>query len=61
MRDCLFLGSFLKKTKLSQFLGYFFHGKSNVFILTKNGLGDILGDFATNSSGRPVSDAQSKL
>jgi hypothetical protein len=32
----------------------FFHGTSYVFILTKNVLGYILGDFFTNSSGHPA-------
>jgi hypothetical protein len=32
-----------------------FRGKTYVLILTKNGLGYILGDFVTNSSGHPVS------
>jgi hypothetical protein len=31
----------------------------SVFILTKNGLGYIVGDFFTNSSGHPVCDALS--
>jgi hypothetical protein len=31
-----------------------FPGKSYVLIVTKNGLGYILGDFFTNSSGHPV-------
>jgi hypothetical protein len=35
-------------------LGYFFHGKSNVVIFTKNVFGYILGDFFTNASGHPV-------
>jgi hypothetical protein len=34
-------------------LGYFFHGKSNVVIFTKNIFGYILGDFFTNASGHP--------
>jgi hypothetical protein len=32
-------------------LDTFIHGKSYVLIITKNGLGHILGDFVTNSSG----------
>jgi hypothetical protein len=31
----------------------FFHGKSYALICQKNGLGNILGDFFTNSSGHP--------
>jgi hypothetical protein len=30
-----------------------FHGASDVLIVTKNGLGYILGDFFTNSPGHP--------
>jgi hypothetical protein len=37
-------------------LGYFTHGTSNVLIFyKKTGLGYILGDFFTNSSGHPAS------
>jgi hypothetical protein len=43
-------GSFLKITKAAKvFWTTFFHSKSNV---GKNGLGYILGDFFTNSTGR---------
>jgi hypothetical protein len=35
-------------------LDYFSHGKSYVLILKKNGLGSVLGDFFTNSSGHPA-------
>jgi hypothetical protein len=35
-------------------LGYFFQRKSYVFISTKLGLGYILGEFFTNSSGHPA-------
>jgi hypothetical protein len=35
-------------------LGYFFHGKSVALILAEYGLGYILGDFFTNSSGHPA-------
>jgi hypothetical protein len=34
-----------------KFWATFFHGKSSTLVLTKNGLGHILGDFLTNSSG----------
>jgi hypothetical protein len=48
-------GSFLNKiTWAAQNLGGFFPGKSCVLVLTKIGLGYILGDFYTNSSGHPV-------
>jgi hypothetical protein len=36
-------------------LGTFLHGKSNELFLTKNGLGYILGELITNSSGHPAS------
>jgi hypothetical protein len=44
------------KTELPKIFGQLFSlGKSYVFILTKNGLGDILGDFPEkNSSGHPA-------
>jgi hypothetical protein len=45
------LGSFLNITEVAQCL-------SHVFILTKNGLGHILADFFTNSSGHPVGEVQ---
>jgi hypothetical protein len=32
---------------------YYFYGKKFALILTENGLGHILGDFSTNSSGHP--------
>jgi hypothetical protein len=38
-------------------LGFFFRGKGCVFILTKNGLGCILGDIFSNSSGHPEKDS----
>jgi hypothetical protein len=39
-------------TEVAQFLWpLYFLGKSDEIILTKNGLGHILGDFFTNSSG----------
>jgi hypothetical protein len=34
----------------------FFHGKICALIFTRNGLGYILGDFFTNSSGHPDAD-----
>jgi hypothetical protein len=46
------LGSFLKIIKAAQLLCL--HGNIYVFVLTKNGLGYILGDFFTNSSGHPA-------
>jgi hypothetical protein len=51
---------FLKNTKVAQKTWTNFHsGNSSVLILTRNGLGYILGDFFTNSSGRP--DRQGKF
>jgi hypothetical protein len=41
-------------TELAHFFGLLFPQRTSyVFILTKNGLGYILGDFFTNSSGHP--------
>jgi hypothetical protein len=39
------LGSVSKITEVAKYLGRFFHGASYFFVLTKNGLGFILGDF----------------
>jgi hypothetical protein len=51
--DCFLWGSFLIKYISSpKFWATFIHGKSCVLIL-KNGLGPILGDLVTDSSGRP--------
>jgi hypothetical protein len=52
------LGSGLKITEVEHIfeLPTFFHGASYAFILSKNGLGSILGDFFTNSSGHPGAD-----
>jgi hypothetical protein len=49
--DFLLWAVFFKLQKWHKFLGFFFHGESNVLFFTKNGLGYILGDFPTNSSG----------
>jgi hypothetical protein len=38
-------------------LATFFHGTNTVLILAKYGLGYILGDFFTNSSGHPEQEA----
>jgi hypothetical protein len=47
-------GKWFENYKSSAHLwGTFSHGTSYVLILTKNGLGYILGDFFTNSSGHP--------
>jgi hypothetical protein len=49
-------GQFSEKYKRStNVLGAFFHGKSYVLRLTKNGLGYTLGDFLRISSGLSVS------
>jgi hypothetical protein len=48
--DCL-LWTSLSET--AQFLGYVFHKKSYVFILTKKRLGRFLGYFLTITSGHP--------
>jgi hypothetical protein len=46
----------LKNTKVAQILGIFKKSIDSVSNFTKNGLGYILGDFFTNSSGRPVAN-----
>jgi hypothetical protein len=38
--------------------GYFFHGKSYAYTLTKNGWGYILGNFALQPTGHPVCGCQ---
>jgi hypothetical protein len=50
--DC-FLWEVLCKNIAVVFFITRFHGKSYVLILTKTGLGYILGDFFTNASGHP--------
>jgi hypothetical protein len=50
------LGSFFKYKRSPKFGASFFDSKRYVQFLTKYGLGNILGDFLTNSSGRPVQD-----
>jgi hypothetical protein len=50
-----YLGSLLKITEIDHILElYFVHGYGFAITLTKNGLGNILGDFFTNSTGYPV-------
>jgi hypothetical protein len=51
--ECFSLGRFLKIAEAAHICkrATFSHGKSYVFVMTKNGLGNILGDFFTNSSG----------
>jgi hypothetical protein len=47
-------GLFLKITEVAQILKLLFaRVKSYALISTKDGLGYVLGDFYTNSSGRP--------
>jgi hypothetical protein len=48
------LGSFLKISKDPEFWPTFYYGKSFAPILTKNGLGYILGEIFANSSGHSV-------
>jgi hypothetical protein len=56
------LGSFVKITERVQvFWVIFFHGKINVFILSKNRLGNSLCDFVTNSSGHPACTSNRKF
>jgi hypothetical protein len=47
-------GSFFNYRSGPNFRATFFYGKSCVFILAKNRLGYILGDFFTYTSGHPV-------
>jgi hypothetical protein len=42
-------------------LGNFFRSKSCAFTLTKDGLGNILGDFLTNASGRPANETDVRV
>jgi hypothetical protein len=48
-----FFGQFFEITKVAQNFGLlrYFHSSGCVLVLTKNGLGHILGYFFTNSSG----------
>jgi hypothetical protein len=47
-------GQFFEDYKISPiYWATFFNGKSYAYNLTKNGLGYILGDFFTSSSGHP--------
>jgi hypothetical protein len=46
---------FFENYKADQMFGLLLNEKSNVLILTKNGLGYILGGFFTKSSGHPAS------
>jgi hypothetical protein len=54
------LGTVLKRTEAAHILRRFFHGKRTALILTMNGLGYILGDFFSNSSGRPGQEDAAK-
>jgi hypothetical protein len=51
-------GQFFENDRSRTNFRILFPDKSYVLILTKNGLGYILGDFHINSSGHPVSGAQ---
>jgi hypothetical protein len=56
----VYFRQFLKITEVAQkFWATLFQSADNVLILTKHGLGNILGDFFTNSSGHPESGLQS--
>jgi hypothetical protein len=46
----------MKITKVAKILGQFSHSKICAFILTKNWLGYIFGDFFANSSGHPANE-----
>jgi hypothetical protein len=47
--------------KSSPTLGYFLHGKIYALVMTKYGLGYVLGDFFANSSGHPVQNSHETL
>jgi hypothetical protein len=47
------LGIFFENYKRANILVYFFRGLNFELILAQNGLGYILGEFFTNSSGHP--------
>jgi hypothetical protein len=51
--DCFLWAVLWNMKMMPWFLGYFFFGKSYKKLLAKIGLGYILGDFFTNSSGHP--------
>jgi hypothetical protein len=42
--------------KTTEALSHCYHGKGFALILSKNGLGDFLGDFFTNSLGHPANN-----
>jgi hypothetical protein len=51
----VFFRQLLKITEVVKIFGFIsFQGKSYVLIMTKKGLGHILGEFFTNSSGHPA-------
>jgi hypothetical protein len=54
----VYIGYFLKNTKIAQIFGPLFQCNGYVFVLSKNGLGYILSDFFTNASGRPAVERQ---
>jgi hypothetical protein len=51
--DLFALGSFLKITEVDKILGLLFKWLKSCINFRKKGLGDILGDFFTNTSGHP--------
>jgi hypothetical protein len=53
-------GKFFISEVCPNFRTAFFHGKSYVYFLTKNGLGNLLGHIFTNSSGHPAVPAPRK-
>jgi hypothetical protein len=53
-----FLSLFENDRNIPVSFGYFFHCESYALISAKNGLGYILGDFFTNSSGHPARKRQ---
>jgi hypothetical protein len=59
---CLLRAGFFRNYRSSaHYWTIFLHLISYIFILSKNGLGHILGDFFTNSSGHPAGRAFSRV
>jgi hypothetical protein len=57
-----FFGQFFLNTEVAQILGHPFSTVKVMYVLvfTKNGLGNILGDFLTNSSGHTNNNEQQR-
>jgi hypothetical protein len=57
----LFFGRIFYFRSSPKVLAHVFHGKNSGFILTKNGLDNITGDFLPNRSGHPASAEPQRL